>query len=559
MKKGILVLGMVMIGVGVFGQAGNWAWARQGTGGGQEGTTSATDAFGNVYATGTFAGTSVTFGATTMPSAGNCDMFLVKYSSTGAVLWARSAGGNDNDQGNSVATDASGNVYVTGFYSSHTMFFGADTINNTGVWNMFIAKYSPNGNLLWVKSGEGSSSVIAYSVIVNSLGYICVTGSFGGTSSLIFGIDTLTNASSNYSSIFTVAYSASGTPIWAKSSVGIGDNYGYSITSDVFGNVFITGYYSGPTITFGTTTLTNIDNTGNTNDVFIAKYSSSGVLIWAKSAGGTSNDYGTSIATDASGNAYLTGYFYSSMITFGFNTLPNLGGIGMFLVKYSTIGSVLFAKTPGGLSTNKGWSVATDASGIYVTGSFIGNSIVFDSDTLLEPTLPVGATDPMFIVKYDSTLNVICASTLASGGDDLSGVSTDGIGNAYITGDITGANPIMLILGIDTLLVPIAGQELFFIAKYRCPTTLGITELPTPSLITLYPNPATNNLTITLGKNTKKVVLTITDITGKLIYTATALETEKMEVSTSGFAEGIYIVKIQTGDGVETKKLIVQK
>ena len=75
----------------------------------------------------------------------------------------------------------------------------------------------------------------------------------------------------------------------------------------------------------------------------------------------------------------------------------------------------------------------------------------------------------------------------------------------------------------------------------------------------LFPNPATNYLSITLGSNNKKVEVTITDITGKIIYTTIATDTQKIEVNTQDFAEGIYVMQIQTGEFIETKKFIIEK
>lgn len=90
-------------------------------------------------------------------------------------------------------------------------------------------------------------------------------------------------------------------------------------------------------------------------------------------------------------------------------------------------------------------------------------------------------------------------------------------------------------------------------------TVTGITENSFASSINVFPNPANNYLTIALGNNTKKVEVTIADITGKIIYTNIATNTQKVEVNTKDFAEGIYVVQIQIADFIATKKLIVSK
>ncbi len=87
----------------------------------------------------------------------------------------------------------------------------------------------------------------------------------------------------------------------------------------------------------------------------------------------------------------------------------------------------------------------------------------------------------------------------------------------------------------------------------------GIHENSFASSINLFPNPANNYFTIALGSSKKNVEVDIADITGKIIYTTTANETNKLEVNTGEFAEGIYIVQIQSGEFIATKKLIIKK
>ena len=87
----------------------------------------------------------------------------------------------------------------------------------------------------------------------------------------------------------------------------------------------------------------------------------------------------------------------------------------------------------------------------------------------------------------------------------------------------------------------------------------GVIENSFASSINLFPNPAENHLTIALGSNNQKVEVTITDITGKIIYSTKASETQKIEVNTQDFAEGVYVVQVQTADFTVTKKLVVEK
>ena len=109
--------------------------------------------------------------------------------------------------------------------------------------------------------------------------------------------------------------------LWAKSAVGTIWDEGNSVSTDASGNVYVTGYFQSATITFGSITMTN-SNSG-WEEIFIVKYDSSGNALWAKSAGGSGNDYGQFVSIDANGNVFITGYFDSPQITFGSTILTN--------------------------------------------------------------------------------------------------------------------------------------------------------------------------------------------------------------------------------------------
>src|SRR6185437_4146300 len=171
---------------------------------------------------------------------------------------------------------------------------------------------------------------------------------------------------------------SSGTVLWAKSAGGGGNDNGYSVSTDAAGNAFMIGYLFSPAITFGTYTLTNA---GAVN-MFLVKYDANGNVLWAKKAGGTSNDFGNSVATDAIGNSFVTGSFQSPSITFDTYTLTNTSGVHVFIAKYDANGNTLWAKNSGG-TNGAGNSIGTDAIGnVFVTGRFSSPTITFGTYTL---------------------------------------------------------------------------------------------------------------------------------------------------------------------------------
>jgi hypothetical protein len=163
----------------------------------------------------------------------------------------------------------------------------------------------------------------------------------------------------------------------------------------------VTGEFNSPTITFGTTTLTN----GGGNDIFVVKYDPSGSVLWAKSGAGISSESGKGISTDASGNIVLTGGFNSPNITFGTTILTNSSsGSDIFVVKYDPSGNVFWAKSAGGIGGEEGAGISTDASGnIVLTGGFNSPNITFGATILTNSG--VGNLD-MFIAKLSSATGI---------------------------------------------------------------------------------------------------------------------------------------------------------
>ena len=319
--------------------------------------------------------------------------------------WARSASGNAGDEASTVATDPFGNVYISGYYSSDSIVIGTITLQNAGLSfnDIFVAKYDPTGNLLWAQRFGGSGNDRGTSITTDNTGNVYLTGYFYSPT-IVFGTDTLTNAG-NVGDIFVVKFDNLGHVIWAKRDGGVGLEIPHSILVDGNNNVLVAGRFSSNSITFGTTTLLQ----AGSMDVFLVKYDPSGNVLWAKGAGGGSNDEGYCLSTDISGNIYLAGYF-TQPSNFGTIRLTSVGISDMFLAKYDPSGNVLWAKRAGGNGDDRANAVKTDASGnSYVTGIYTNDSISFGS-----VIIPNKAVDNSFVAKYDTDGNVIWAKGLGA-------------------------------------------------------------------------------------------------------------------------------------------------
>ncbi|MDP4266007.1 MAG: SBBP repeat-containing protein [Bacteroidota bacterium] len=379
---------------------GNLLWAKREGGTDDDYVSSvAVDVSGNIYVAGSFVSSIITFGSTTLTNTnvGNNDFFLAKYDSNGNVLWAKNAEGYS--AASSVAVDVSGNAYLAGRFYCHTLKIGSIFLTNVDsnyTYDIFVAKYDANGNVLWAKSAGGNGADYVNSIAVDALGNTYITGIFDSTSTKVnFGSIKLINSGNR--DIFVAKYDANGNTLWAKSVAGVktrSDNESNSIAVDATGNIYIAGTFYSSTITFGTTTL---KNSGWAN-IFLVKYDAYGSVIWAKTAEGINFGvaYAYSVAVDNSGDAYITGNY--SSITFDSITLSDRGLLNSFITKYDANGNVLWAKSLDNNAYVDVETIAVDASeNAYIAGYFQSYSLIFGSITLANPN-----GDDFFIAKLGS-------------------------------------------------------------------------------------------------------------------------------------------------------------
>ena len=311
-------------------------------------------------------------------------LIIAAYDASGNVLWAKQTGGAAGSGSvTAISTDHSGNIYITGYFTSATLSFGSITLNMTASsvnHDGFIAKFDSLGNALWAKDISCANSATATSVCTDTAGNVAITGYY--YTSVSFGTTTLTETGAG-NAAFIAKYNSTGSLVWARTANSNTEAEAFGIASDQSGNFFITGYYWG-SVVFGTVTLST---TYFQNTVFVAKYNAAGAAQWARGAGGTTaNDFGSAVAADASGNVYVTGTLQSATMTFGATVLHNAGSTDIFLAKYSSTGAIQWAKQAGGTDVDNGNALVTDASGsVYLSGNYSSSSLAFGSVSLLSP------------------------------------------------------------------------------------------------------------------------------------------------------------------------------
>jgi hypothetical protein len=381
------VAGDLDAAIAKFGPEGELLWVRRPGGPGRDSAQGiASDSQGNVLVTGFFCETGDFDGKSTA-SAGHRDIFVAKYDPAGSLLWLRRAGGPLIDEGRAIATDSAGNIFVTGSFEGEVTF--SDDSDSTvltaeGEGDAFLAKYDPDGTLLWVRQGGGEDHTWANSVAVDSAGNALITGSFGGKAA--FG-DTMLLGEGGLG-VFVAKYGPDGALQWARAASGSGRDVGHAVAADRSDNVVVTGSFS-RSITFGATAL----NSDDRNDAFIAKYTPAGAVAWARAIGGGGEDAVRAIVGDGRGNLLVTGSFRGE-IELGSTRLTSAGNRDIFVAALDPEGTAFWARSAGGTDTDNGFGIASDGQGgFYITGSF-ADTAVFNGVALTS-----AGSDDLFIVR----------------------------------------------------------------------------------------------------------------------------------------------------------------
>jgi len=399
-----------------------------------EGNAIAVDGSGNVYVAGY---SLASWGSPVRAYTSSYDAFVAKLTSAGVLTWNTFLGGSSYDEGSAIAVDGSGNVYVAG-YSNTT--WGSPVRAHTAVSDAFAAKLTSAGALTWNTFLGGSSYDYGNGIAVDGSSNVYVAGSSQDT----WG-SPVRAYTSGYDS-FAAKLSSVGVLTW-NTFLGGGDaDQGYAITVDATSNAYVAGASSS---TWGSPTRAY---TSSASDGFVAKVTSVGVLIWSTFLGGSGVDTCTAIAADADGNVYVAGI---SQATWGSPVRAYAFDYDGFAAKLTSAGALIWNTFLGGSGYDKANAITVDASGnAYVAGE--------SNTTWGSPLSPYTSGSDAFAAKTTSA-GALAWHAFVGGvdPDDGRAIAADASGNAYLAGNSYGTwgSPVRAYTsGADAFLTRIDGD-----------------------------------------------------------------------------------------------------
>ncbi|HEV8600748.1 MAG TPA: SBBP repeat-containing protein [Gemmatimonadales bacterium] len=375
----------------------------------------ATDPGGAVYVAGTFTATpdfDPGSGTVALSSLGTTDGFLAKYSAAGALVWVAQVGGVAAETVTSLARDSSGNLYLGGGFSGSTDFdpsTGLQVLTSVGGQDGYVAKYSSTGSLLWARRFGGAGTDEVNDLAVDAAGNVYAGGVFSGQADALPIAGPTILAAGSAPDGFLFSLDAGGAVRWALPIGGLQDDAVSAVVATGAGNLTVAGGFRGSADFARNSTPFNLAAQGGA-DGFLASYSSSGVLQWAKGIGGLSEESVPTggLALDGQGGTALLGQFSGSA---DFDPGPgnasktSISAADLFLARYDANGSFLSVVTLGGQGSILGVRALVDPDGsVLLTGWFTG-SLDFDPGTTVTSLASLGqagATDA-FVARYSQS------------------------------------------------------------------------------------------------------------------------------------------------------------
>lgn len=519
------------------------------------------DSNGNIILTGYFDG-NIDFDAgdgTFYMSSSYESSYILKYDSFGNFIWAKSFKGNNDVNSNSLITDNLGNVYSVGDFYGRADFDPNEgeyeiESNGSGVYDdIYISKLNSDGEFVWAKSVGGISWDNPYSITISpNHQFIYITGFFRSTVDFNPDEDSYILESEGAGDMFLLKFDSNGNFIWVNQiGGGLGDE-GRSVTTDNSGNIYVTGNFRNTAYVTGHDS--NIYSNGSA-DVYLAKYSEDGSLLWIKTFGGTNGDYGLLVKTDQNENIYISGT-YEGVVDFDpseseYFLTSTTNDKSTFIAKFSPIGDFIWAKSidnpiqvpyPAECSLN-----VDNANNVYLSG-YYGGAVDFDPNEGNYVLESLGLTNG-YILKLNQHGEFVWVISLDGNESSTSKITSlyiDDSGSIFSTG--ISSDDVDLDPNEDTFYTE---QEGLFILKLTQENLDNNDYYSEKTVITVFPNPVKSQLTIQYTNELIGGQYFLYNLLGQQLKVGILRNLDGKENIEILEVDGIYLLKLKEKNGRE--------
>ncbi len=397
---------------------------------------------------------------------GGQDAFLARYAADGTLSWVVNAGGPDEDLATDLTIGNDGSIFVTGFFSE-TVVFGHHESNETtlvsgGERDIFIARYSSDGNLIWAQQAGGPYKITNMSPVANwhittlPDGTVVVSGGFMNEITFAPGeSEETTLFAVGESDIYLARFAEDGTLLWAERAGGdVMSPYSPTVTvgnvcSMEDGSFVLTGHFK-ETAVFDEGEPTEQSVSSDGRDCFFARYSAEGVLQWLTSTTGSRSAFCRDIAAFGAGSSVVIGDFTDDVLLgpgetneTGFEATSQ----DMFIAMLGPTGELLWARQIEGPEEDwqfvSGLGVETTTEGTATVTGYFDDVIVLGADEPGEIKIESAGRTDVIVARYlsDGTLDTAWRAGSPvdgfMGGDRGHDVAVTSDGSTFVTGDFT--------------------------------------------------------------------------------------------------------------------------
>ena len=434
---------------------------------------------------------------------GDYDYWVVKFDSIGDITWQKTFGGSNEDIAYSIQQTADEGYIVAGNSQSND----GDVSGNQGSSDFWVIKLTSAGVITWQKTFGGYSWDVASSIQQTLDGGYVVAGRSLSNNGDVTG----NHGNEDY---WVVKINSIGNIEWQKSLGGSGSEHAYSIQQTFEGGYIIAGF-----------TLSNdgdvIGNHSSLGDFWIVKLTTIGDITWQKSLGGTGSESANQIQQTIDGGYIVVGWSDSN----DGDVTGNHGGYDFWAVKLNDTGAITWQKSIGG----SGWELAssiqqTTDGGYIIAGSTTSN----DGDV----TGYHGGGD-LWMAKLISTGGISWQKCLGGTNSETAHFVRQTTDGGYIVTGNSQSN--------DGDVTSNQGVQDFWVVKLS--TEVGMDEVLEQNLFNVFPNPATNQITVKVDAKLLGTIYTIYDNMGKKVLTG-QINAENTVIELGFLSGGMYLFSV---------------